>query len=58
VSDDKAQRGAPDDRRIDVNDPDEIRHWSKSLGVTPEQLKDAVARVGTAAEKVRDALRK
>jgi hypothetical protein len=58
MSDDKGQRGAPDNKRIDVHDPDEIRHWSKSLGVTPEQLKDAVARVGTSAEKVRDSLRK
>jgi hypothetical protein len=41
-----------------VNDPNEVRHWSKSLGVTPEQLKEAVARVGTSAEKVRDSLRK
>jgi hypothetical protein len=58
MSDDKSQRGAPDNKRIDVNDPDELRHWSKSLGVTPEQLKDAVARVGTSAEKVRESLRK
>jgi hypothetical protein len=58
MSDDKSQRGAPDNKRIDVHDPDEVRHWSKSLGVTPEQLKEAVARVGTSAEKVRESLRK
>jgi hypothetical protein len=58
MSDDKRQRGAPDIKRIDVNDPNELRHWSSSLGVTPEQLKDAVSRVGTSAEKVRESLRK
>jgi hypothetical protein len=58
MSDDKSQRGAPDNRRIDMNDRDEVRHWSKSLGVTPEQLKDAAARVGTSAEKVRESLSK
>jgi DNA-binding protein H-NS len=58
MSDDKSQRNAPDNKRIDVNDPNEVRHWSKSLGVTPEQLKEAVARVGTSAEKVRESLRK
>jgi hypothetical protein len=58
MSDDKSQRGAPDNKRIDIHDPDEVRHWSKSLGVTPEQLKEAVARVGTSAEKVRGSLRK
>ena len=58
MSDDKSQRGGPDNKRIDVNDPNELRNWSKSLGVTPEQLKDAVARVGTSAEKVRESLRK
>jgi hypothetical protein len=58
MSDDKTQRGSPDNKRIDIHDPDEVRHWSKSLGVTPEQLKEAVARVGTSAQKVRESLRK
>lgn len=57
MSDDKSARHSPDNRRIDVNDPDELRHWSKSLGVTPEQLKQLVSRVGTSAEKVRAAAR-
>jgi len=58
MSDDKSKRGAPDNRRIDIHDPNEIRHWTKSLGVTEQQLKEAVARVGTSAEKVRESLRK
>jgi hypothetical protein len=58
MSDDRSQRGAPDNRRIDMNDRDDVRHCSKSLGVTPEQLKDAVARVGTSSGKVHESLRK
>lgn len=55
MSDDKSARHSPDNKRIDVNDPNEVRHWSKSLNVTPEKLKELVARVGTSAEKVREA---
>ncbi len=58
MSDDKTNRGSPDNRRIDIHDPNEVRHWTKSLGVSEQQLKDAVARVGTSAEKVRESLRK
>jgi hypothetical protein len=58
MSDDKSRRGSPDNKRIDVHDPNEVRHWTKSLDVTAEQLKEAVARVGTSAAKVREALKK
>jgi hypothetical protein len=58
MSDDKSKRGAPDNKRIDIHDPNEVRHWSQSLGVTPEQLKEAVARVGTSAQRVRESLGK
>ncbi|OOE78229.1 MULTISPECIES: DUF3606 domain-containing protein [unclassified Salinivibrio] len=34
---------APDDkRRIDVNDPAEVRNWCKSFGCTEAELKAAV----------------
>ena len=58
MSDDKSNRGPPDNKRIDIHDPNEVRHWTKSLGVNEQQLKDAVARVGTSAEKVRESLGK
>ena len=58
MSDDKSNRGSPDRDRIDVNDPDEVRNWAKSFGVTPEQLKQAVKSAGTSvASKVREQLR-
>lgn len=57
MADDKANRGSPDRDRIDVNDPDELRNWSKSLNTTPDKLKEAVQAVGPTASKVREHLR-
>jgi hypothetical protein len=56
MSDDKTKRGTPDRDRIDINDPDEVRNWTKSLGVTKEELQRAVEAVGTTAGKVYDYL--
>jgi hypothetical protein len=56
MSDDKSNRGSPDSDRIDLNDPDEVRNWTKSLGVTKEELQKAVEAAGTTAERVRDYL--
>jgi hypothetical protein len=30
MSDDKSQRGSPDNKRIDIHDANEVRHWSQS----------------------------
>ena len=56
MPDDKSQVGGQDRSRINVNEEYELRDWSKSLGVTPEQLKNAVAAVGDRADKVREHL--
>jgi hypothetical protein len=57
MSDSKQDRGSPDRDRIDIHDPDEVRNWTKSLGVSKEELQQAVAAVGDRAEKVREHLR-
>lgn len=57
MSDNKQQAGGQDRERINVNQDYELRDWSKSLGVTPERLKEAVQAVGDRAEKVREYLR-
>jgi hypothetical protein len=54
MADDKTKRGSPDRDRIDVNDDDELRDWSKSLNRTPEEIKDAVRVVGNSAAKLRE----
>ena len=56
MSDDKANRGSPDRDRIDMDDPDEVRNWTRSLGVTKDELPRAVEAVGNAAGKVYDYL--
>ncbi len=38
--------------RIDVNDYFELRSWAKRYGVTPGEVRRAVARVGDRAEDV------
>jgi hypothetical protein len=56
MADDKSNRGRQDRERIDVNDPHELRNWSKSLHKTPDEIKDAVRVVGNSATKVREHL--
>jgi len=53
MADDRSKAGQADRLRINVNEDYERRDWSKSLGVTPERLKDTVKAVGPMAEDVR-----
>lgn len=52
MSDDRSRSGGQDRSRINVNEDYELRDWAKKFGVTPEQLRQAVARVGDRAEAV------
>lgn len=47
-----------DAKRIDVNDPNEVRNWCKSFGCTETQLKAAVKVAGTSGDAVRKQLGK
>jgi len=58
MTDNKDLRGTPDNKRIDVNDPSEVRDWTKSLDCTPAELKQAVKKVGTSAADVKKHLKK
>ena len=58
MADDLKKRGSPDRDRINVNEDYEVQDWSESLGVTPEELKKAVAAVGDRADAVRQHLGK
>ena len=57
MSDDKGKSQGQDRERININQDYELRDWSKSLGCTPEQLKEAVGAVGDRADKVREYLK-
>jgi hypothetical protein len=52
MSDDKSKSQGQDRQRINVNQDYELRDWSKKFGVTPEELKRAVAKVGDRATDV------
>jgi hypothetical protein len=46
-------RGPADRSRINVNESWEVRWWTQELGVTEDQLRDAVRQVGVSAAAVR-----
>lgn len=58
MADDKSKTGGPDRQRIDVNEDYELRDWSKKFGVTPDELKAAVKKVGVMADDVGKELKK
>ena len=58
MPDDKKKPGGQDRTRINVNEDYELRDWSKKFGVTKDELKKAVAKVGTSAEAVKNHLRR
>ena len=59
MSDNTALRNGQDATRINLDQDYEIRYWTKELGVTVEQLREAVKTAGSSTvEKVRAALGK
>ena len=52
MSDDTSKSQGQDRQRINVNQDYELRDWSKKFGVTPDELKRAVAKVGDRASDV------
>jgi len=58
MSDDLNKRGAPDRLRINVHEEHEVRYWTEELGVSREQLEQAVKVVGVMAADVRKHLGK
>lgn len=51
MADDKKKK-AGDRRRIDVHETYELGYWSRKFGVPPEQLAEAVQKVGPIADDV------
>ena len=52
MSDDKSKAGGQDRQRISLSENYEVRDWAEKFGVTPEQLRAAVAAVGNQAAAV------
>jgi hypothetical protein len=57
MTDDKTQTGDPDRRQISLSENYELRDWSKKFGVTEDQLRRAVEKVGNEASEVEKELR-
>ena len=52
--DDPNIRGPQDRSRINTEQDYEVRYWTQELGVSEQQLREAVQRVGSSADKVRE----
>ena len=50
--DDKRNTGRPDRDRVNVHENYEVEYWSNKFGVSPDQLRRAVAAVGTSVADV------
>ena len=53
MADDTKQRHGQDRKRIDLDQDYELRYWTRELGVTEQELKQAVRAAGTQIETVR-----
>lgn len=58
MTDDKSKTGGPDRERINVNEDYELQYWTNALGVSADELREAVKAVGPTAAAVRQRLGK
>lgn len=58
MADDKTNRGPADRARININENYEVEYWSKDLGISPDRLRELVAKHGVMAADIRHALGK
>ena len=56
MSDDKSKTGHPDSDRINPQERYELEYWSRKFGISQQQLKDTIEKVGSSAEAVKKAL--
>jgi hypothetical protein len=57
MSDDMNKRGPQDRSRIALGEEHEVKYWTKELGVSREELEQAVKSVGNAVDKIREHLK-
>jgi hypothetical protein len=58
MADDLNQRAPQDASRISLNEDWEVRYWTKTLGVSREELEKLVRQHGNSIEAVKKALTK
>lgn len=57
MNDDRSNRGELDRSRISLGEDYELRYWTTTLGVGPQEIMDAIGAVGNSPEKVREYLK-
>jgi len=58
MADDLKKKGPADRSRINVNEDWEVEWWTRELGCSDAELREAVAAVGTSVVSVREYLNK
>ena len=56
MADDKSNVGGEDRKRINPDEDYEVQYWSEKFGVSREELKNTVERVGPMSDDVAKAL--
>lgn len=57
MSDDTSKKGIQDRTRINTGEDYELRYWSEKFGVSQDQLKAAVSKVGNSVSAVEKELK-
>jgi hypothetical protein len=57
MADNRKLKGVQDRARISLSEDYEVRYWCEKLGVTADELRAAVKRVGTSAKAVESEIR-
>jgi hypothetical protein len=57
MADNRKLKGVQDRARISLSEDYEVRYWCEKLGVTADELRAAVKRVGTSAKGVENEIR-
>ena len=58
MADDLTDRGPQDRSRVNMHEDYEVRYWTKTLGVSKEELQKLVDKHGSSAAKIKEALGK
>jgi hypothetical protein len=52
MADDPNKRGPQDRSRVNLSEDYEVRYWTKEFGVSEQELRDAVKKVGSSSQQL------
>lgn len=58
MSDERSRRGPRDRTQVELEEEADVRYWTEELGVTEEELRNAVHTAGIQIDDVRQHLRR